>query len=122
MNLAFRAIVVLTTMSLAACANTRDPNPVGIKHANDSKLTCNEIAVEYKSNTNIATNKISKNNSDDGQDVLLGALIWPGLADFKNADGIEGNALLDRNIYLRELALVKDCDILSWPNQPTRYD
>jgi hypothetical protein len=33
-------------------------------------------------------------------------LVWPGLADFKNADGVEGNALLDRNIYL--LALAKE--------------
>ena len=84
-------------------------------------MTCDEIAIEYKVNTEVATNKISKNESDDGRDILLGVLIWPGLADFKNADGNEGNALLDRNIRLREIALGKECDILPYPPQPERY-
>ena len=85
-------------------------------------MSCTDLAVEFKTNTEVATNKISKNNSDDGQDLLLGALIWPGLADFKNAEGTEGNALLDRNVYIREIAITKSCDILDWPAQPTRYD
>ena len=68
------------------------------------------------------THKISKNDSDDGQDILLGLFIWPGLADFKNADGTEGNALLDRNGYLLALANEKSCDSSLWPSQPTRYD
>ena len=59
---------------------------------------------------------------DDVQDVLVGALIWPGLADFKNADGIEGNALLDRNVRLSEFAKMKDCDVSEFPHQPVRYD
>lgn len=107
---------------LMGCANTRDPNPVNQKQSGDREMTCRDLETEYRSNTNIATNKISKNNSDDGKDILLGALIWPGLADFKNADGTEGNALLDRNEYIRQLAIQKSCDILDWPNQPARYD
>lgn len=107
---------------LAGCAQTRDPNPVSIKQANDESMTCVDIETEYKTNTEVATYKISKNNADDGRDVLLGLLIWPGLADFKNADGIEGNSLLDRNVYLRQLAIKKGCDIRSWPAQPTRYN
>ena len=84
-------------------------------------MTCDEIAIEYKVNTEVAGNKISKNESADTQDILLGALIWRGLADFKNADGNEGNALLDRNIRLREIALGNECDIQSYPPQPERY-
>ncbi|WP_417824958.1 hypothetical protein [Thalassospira lucentensis] len=106
---------------LSACANTRDPNPVSMKASNDQHLTCSQIVTEYKANTSTAASKISKNQSDDDQDILLGVLVWPGLADFKNADGIEGNALLDRNIYLRELALEKNCDTTSLPIQPSRY-
>ena len=111
----------IVLFALAGCIQTRDPNPVSIKQHNDDKLACGDIEVEYKTNTEVATNKISKNNSDDGQDALLGILVWPGLADFKNADGVEGNALLDRNVYLRELSIKMDCDIRAWPTQPTRY-
>ncbi len=77
---------------MAACVDSRDPNPVRIKQSGDKEMSCTDLAVEFKTNTEVATNKISKNNSDDGQDLLLGALIWPGLADFKNAEGTEGNA------------------------------
>jgi hypothetical protein len=42
--------------------------------------------------------------------------------DMKNADGNEGNALLDRNIYLLEFAKAKPCaGVDSWPEQPRRY-
>jgi len=80
------------------------------------------IAMEFKTNTEVATQKISLNNEDDAHDVLLGVLIWPGLADFKNADGLEGNSLIDRNVWLRELAKSKQCDTLAYPPQPERYD
>ena len=79
------------------------------------------MSVEYSTNTKVAASKIYKNNSDDTRDVVLGLLIWPGLADFKNADGIEGNALLERNVYLRELAGSRGCDVGQWPVQPKRY-
>ncbi len=106
---------------LSACVETRSPVLVNMVQSKDEAQTCKEIATEYKVNTEVATNKISKNESDDGRDILLGVLIWPGLADFKNADGNEGNALLDRNIRLREIALGKECDILACPPQPERY-
>lgn len=115
------ALLCAAAIALTACAQTRDPNSVSIKQANDEAMSCVDIETEYKTNTEIATYKISKNNSDDGRDVLIGFFIWPGLADFKNADGIEGNALLDRNIFLRQLAAKKGCDIRAWPPQPTRY-
>ncbi len=116
------AALVITSLYLTGCANTRDPNPVMMKQQNDLNLVCHEITVAYKSNTEVATAKITKNNDDDVQDVIVGALIWPGLADFKNADGVEGNALLDRNIRLLALAEEIDCDTTDYPPQPVRYD
>ena len=113
--------VVVGCFKLAGCVETRDPNTIPIKQAQDEAMTCNDLGVEYRTNTSVATHKIAKNDEDDTKDVVLGLLIWPGLADFKNADGIEGNALLDRNIYLRELAM-KKCEISEWPKQPERYD
>ena len=78
--------------------------------------------MEYRTNTEVAQSKIAKNRSDDRRELLLGILVWPGLMDMKNADGNEGNALLDRNTYLRELAKSKSCTTIeSWPEQPARY-
>ena len=108
-------------VGLAGCAQTRDPHVVSMTKSTDASLSCQAIETEYKANTEVAEYKISKNNSDDGRDILIGFFIWPGLADFKNADGIEGNALLDRNVYLRKIAIDKECDVTDWPTQPTRY-
>lgn len=118
---------ILMTLSLSiffftGCANTRNPMPCQTKNNLDNDMTCKQISAEYRSNTESAAQKIAKNNSDDVQDVVVGFLIWPGLADFKNADGIEGNAMLDRNLYLMELAKIKDCDTIDFPVQPKRYD
>ena len=107
---------------MVGCVDSRNPIPVLMRQSNDQGLTCKQLAMEYKANTEVATRKIALNNEDDGHDVLLGLLIWPGLADFKNADGLEGNALLDRNIWLMELAKGKNCDTLQYKPQPARYD
>jgi hypothetical protein len=116
------AIIAMLSCLCAGCVSTRTAQPVAIKQAADPELTCEQIAVEYKTNTEVAANKISKNRSDDTHDVVVGFFVWPGLADFQNADGTEGNALLDRNIYLRELAKDKGCKGMeSWPPQPERY-
>jgi len=104
------------------CVQTRSPQPVAVKQAGDAGLICQQIAIEYKTNTEVALNKISKNRSDDTHDILVGFIVWPGLADFQNADGTEGNALLDRNVYLREIAKEKKCKGMEhWPPQPERY-
>ena len=108
---------------LAGCVPTRDPIPVALKSSTDQKMTCEQKAVEYRTNTHIAAEKIKKNISEDTKDVALAILVWPGMVDFKNADGTEGNALLDRNLYLRELALQKGCKgLVDWPQQPARYE
>ena len=115
-------LFLLISIVFIGCANTRNPMPCPAQNSHDENLTCDEIFAEYKSNTTSADHKISKNNGDDVQDFFVGFLIWPGLADFKNADGIEGNAILDRNLYLMELAKMKECDVISLPVQPERYD
>jgi hypothetical protein len=115
-------IMILLSCICAGCVTTRTPQPLAIKQPGDSDLTCEQIAVDYKTNTEVAANKIAKNRSDDTHDVIVGFFVWPGLADFQNADGTEGNALLDRNIHLRELAKQKGCKGMEyWPAQPERY-
>ena len=116
-----RFVLVLLVMFLGGCVAARDPQLVAVKQSGDSGLSCEQMATEYKSNTEVAANKIAKNRSNDTKELLLAIFIWPGLMDMKNADGNEGNALLDRNIYLLELAKNKSCTIASWPEQPKRY-
>jgi hypothetical protein len=93
-----------------------------MRQANDAQLSCQEIGIEYKSNTEVAADKIRRNQAGDTHDLLVGFFVCPRLADFNNADGHEGNALLDRNVYLREIAKSKNCEGMEfWPAQPERY-
>ena len=115
-------VLALALVILGGCVQARDPQLTAMKQGGDSALSCEQIAMEYKSNTEVAQSKIAKNRYNDRRDLLLGILVWPGLMDMKNADGNEGNALLDRNIYLRELGKGKSCTAIeSWPEQPERY-
>jgi hypothetical protein len=117
-----KILLAMLLVICGGCVQARDPQLLAMKQAGDSALTCEQIAVEYRSNTEVAQNKIIKNRANDRQELLLGILVWPGLFDLKNADGNEGNALLDRNIYLRELAMGKSCAAVeNWPGQPERY-
>lgn len=117
-----KTFLALALLVLAGCVQARDPQLVAMKQSGDSGLSCEQIATEFKTNTEVARSKIAKNRSNDRRDLLLGILVWPGLMDMKNADGNEGNALLDRNVYLLELAKAKPCTgVESWPEQPRRY-
>lgn len=122
MNLLLRIGATLAALLMSGCVETRDPQPISTQHPDDTAMSCRDIETKYRSKTETAAAKIAKNIENDKQDAIVGFLIWPGLADFKNADGIEGNALLDRNIFLRELATQKGCDIANWPAQPKRYE
>ena len=114
--------IALSLLILGGCVQARDPQLVAMKQAGDSALTCEQIAMEYKANTEVAQSKIAKNQANDTRELFLGILVWPGLFDLKNADGNEGNALLDRNIFLLELAKGKSCAAVeTWPGQPERY-
>lgn len=117
-----RYLLVVIIALMIGCAHTRDPQPVSLSQPSDNAMTCEQINTEYISNTETAAAKIKKNDEDDVQDVAVGFLIWPGLADFKNADGIEGNTLLDRNIRLKNMAIEKGCNVSTYPKQPERYD
>jgi len=113
-----KILLALSLAILAGCVPARDPQLTAIKQAEDSGLGCEQIGT----NTDVAQGKITKNNSNDNRELLFGILVWPGLFDLKNADGNEANALLDRNIYLRELAKGKSCAAVdAWPGQPKRY-
>jgi hypothetical protein len=84
--------------------------PIAMKQPNDDGMSCEQITIEYRSNTKIAASKIARNKSADVREIWLGILVWPGLIDQQNADGNEGNALLDRNVYLRKIAKSKSCN------------
>ena len=117
-------ILALIPLSLlfAACVPARVAQPTPMKQSADVDMTCEQIAIEYKSNTGVAAGKIANNRRADKRELWLGILVWPGLMDLQNADGNEGNALLDRNVYLREVAKDKSCNgVDSWPTQPKRY-
>ncbi len=117
-----RYILFTFLILIVGCVETRDPRLMDVSQEGDDNITCEQITIEYGSNTDVATAKITKNDEDDVQDCFLCAIVWPGLADFKNADGNEGNALLDRNIRLKKIAESKGCDVSSYPEQPERYD
>lgn len=107
---------------IAACVPACVAQPTPMKQSADVDMTCEQIAIEYKSNTGVAAGKIANNRRADKRELWLGILVWPGLMDLQNADGNEGNALLDRNVYLREVAKDKSCNgVDSWPTQPKRY-
>ena len=117
-----KTLLALSLLILGGCVQARDPQLVAMKQVGDTALACEQIAVEYKANTEVAQSKIAKNRTNDNRELLLGILVWPGLFDLKNADGNEGNALLDRNILLLEVAKGKSCSgVETWPGQPERY-
>jgi len=111
----------LSLLFVSGCAHYRDPMPIPMQQAGDADLDCDRLCTEYCSSVEVAAAKIKKNQRDDVNDILLGILIWPGMADLKNADGTEGNALLDRCIWLKNLAIRKECDVTIYPALPERY-
>ena len=117
-----KILLALSLVVLGGCVQARDPQLLAMRQVGDGALTCEQIAVEFKSNTEVALNKITTNRANDRRELVLGILVWPGLFELKNPDGNEANALLDRNIYLREAAKGKACPAMeTWPGQPERY-
>jgi len=115
-------LLALSLVVLGGCVQARDPQLLAMRQVGDGALTCEQITVEFKSNTEVAQNKIITNRANDRRELVLGILVWPGLFELKNPDGNEANALLDRNIYLREAAKGKSCPAMqTWPGQPERY-
>jgi len=111
---------VVAVVLVAGCAG-REPVVQPIAMTNDDKKDCDSIESEVFANAANARAKISANQSRDGGDVAIGVagvlLFWPALfaMDVKNADGVEGNALVDRNDHLRRIALNKGCDVSTYP-------
>lgn len=113
-------------LAVSACAG-RSPNLPVVAYDTDTIQTCSSLEREVLNNATAAQSKIAANNARDGGDVAIGVgsvLLLPlGLLalDLKNADGHEGNALLDRNDRLREIAISKGCDVSRYPNV-ARYE
>ena len=120
-------VIILTALgTLAGCAG-RDPNMMTAMKAEDKNLLCADMEREYANNHDVALVKIKANETDDDKDLILGGvgvlLFFPVLfaIDTKNADGNEGNALIERNEQLVKLASDKDCTTASWPPLPKKY-
>ena len=104
---------------ISGCAITT-PYPVDRLQEKDKEMTCIDIQREYNSNTKKASDKISANQTADVGGFLFAILIFP-VWDTGNADGHEGDALLDRNEYLMYLADDLNCDASGYLEQPSRY-
>lgn len=108
--------VVLSALLMASCAG-RDPHPVDLVQPGDKDLSCTAIYAEISANND----KISDLSSEEGWKVaqnvaagVTGLFIWPlwfGM-DFKDAAGIDRNALEDRNEYLSK-AYGPNCSIVA---------
>jgi len=46
--------VTIAVMLMAGCAHTRDPHPEPMSHTGDMELSCEQIRVEYATNTQVA--------------------------------------------------------------------
>jgi ATP dependent DNA ligase domain len=72
---AHKQYVLLFLLSLSACVPARVAQPIQMKQTADSSIMCDQMAIEYKTNTEIAAAKIAKNKSDDTREFWLGILI-----------------------------------------------
>jgi hypothetical protein len=119
-------IAILSLLALSACAG-RSPNLPTIAYDTDSIQSCDALERQAVANAAEARSKIASNQSRDSGDIAIGVVstlfFFPGLfaLDTKNADGHEGNALLDRNERLKQIALGKGCDVSRYPTV-ARYE
>lgn len=58
-----KTLLVLALVILGGCVQARDPQLVVMKQEGDNGLTCEQIAVEYKTNTEVAQSKIANSSS-----------------------------------------------------------
>lgn len=111
---------------LAGCAG-REPHIPPVAQGGDFEKDCTALVNEMIANANSADAKIKAQKSRDQNDIAIGVagalLFWPALfaIDTKNAEGHEGNALLDRNQHLMQIAAKKGCDTTPVPTV-IRYD
>lgn len=118
--------VALAALALSACAG-RSPTLPTVAYSTDSIQACETLERDVVANASTAQAKIASNNARDGGDIAIGIagglLFWPALfaIDTKNADGHEGNALLDRNEHLKQIAIGKGCDVSRYPTV-NRYE
>lgn len=122
MNNSIRCLTAsVALLALAGCAG-RTPNPTTVSYGTDSIQSCQTLESEVRSNAATAQAKITSNQSRDAGDgaIAVGSILLfpPALLamDLSNADGVEGNALLDRNERLKQIAITKGCDVSHYPN------
>lgn len=113
-------IICLGFSIIVGCAG-RDPIIQPITRKSDTDKTCEALEYEAHGLAATARTKISLNRSRDDVDLGIGIggaiFLWPALfaMDLNNADGHEGNNLIDRLEYLKMIATNKDCEVNGWP-------
>jgi hypothetical protein len=95
--------VGMIAVALVGCIEASDSAGIPIEPANDRQVTgqievlsCEQIEVEYRVNTDVAAQRTDLDQANDVQNIF------------------------DRNYWLRQLALVKDCNTSSYPPQLAR--
>src|SRR5882724_1737638 len=80
---AHKQSVLLFLLSLSACVPARVAQPIQMRQTADSSITCDQMAVEYKTNTEIAGAKIAKNNEMTRGNYGLVSWFGPGCLTYK---------------------------------------
>lgn len=58
------------------CVPTRSPQLLSLERPGDKDLNCENIAIDYKTNTEVAANKIAKNRSGDTSRGFSAGNLW----------------------------------------------
>jgi hypothetical protein len=111
-----RTIILLVVVALmvVSCGG-RNPNPVARYQLGDENRACEGLRMEVAHNEQEII-KLLPYEDATGKNVALGVtgffLIVPlFFMDFKDAEELEIKALRDRNVWLREVAHRKSCNM-----------
>ncbi len=107
--------ISLTLLILIVGCGGRNPNPVLRYQMGDERRGCEGLKVEIAHNEQEIIRLLPYEDAT-GKNVALGVtgffLIVPlFFMDFKDAEELEVKAYRDRNLWLRELANKKECDL-----------
>jgi len=106
--------VVSASLLLAACGGS-SPNPVSQYQPGDEERTCEGLRFEISTNENEIVKRLPGEDAT-GKNVALGVagaflLVPLFFMDFKDAERIEIDSYRRRNLWLREVAARKGCDV-----------
>lgn len=106
--------LVSTSLLLAACGGS-SPNPISQYQPGDETRSCEGLRHEISTNENEIVKRLPGEDAT-GKNVALGVagaflLVPLFFMDFKDAERIEIDSYRRRNLWLREVAAKKECDV-----------